>query len=61
MLTEAQALSGLAVIEMAMKDLGYPIVSGSGVSAAQDWYRSAFSADPQASAAIGEPVCEDVA
>ena len=35
MLTEAQALSGLAVIEMAMKDLDYPIVSGGGVAAAQ--------------------------
>ncbi|MEC8308561.1 MAG: aminotransferase class V-fold PLP-dependent enzyme [Pseudomonadota bacterium] len=41
-LTEAQALSGLAIIEMAMRDLGYPIASGSGVAAAQEWYRSAF-------------------
>ena len=41
-LTEAQALSGLAIIEMAMRDLGYTIASGSGVAAAQEWYRSAF-------------------
>lgn len=41
-LTEAQALSGLAIIEMAMRDLGCPIASGSGVAAAQEWYRSAF-------------------
>ena len=60
-LTEAQALSGLAVIEMAMKDLGYPVESGSGVAAAQDWYRSSFSLNSQASAAIEEPACEDVA
>ena len=38
-LTDVMALSGLATIEMAMKDLDYPIELGSGVSAAQDFYR----------------------
>ncbi len=33
------ALSGLATIEMAMKDLDYPLELGSGVAAAQDYYR----------------------
>jgi len=39
-LTEVQALSGLATIEMAMLDLGYSIKAGSGVAAAQNWYRT---------------------
>ena len=60
MLSEAQALSGLAVIEMAMRDLDYPIVSGSGVAAAQEWYRSALNADAMRSA-ITAATCEDVA
>ena len=34
-------LSGLATIEMAMADLGYPIELGAGVRAAQDYYRVA--------------------
>lgn len=38
-LTDAMALSGIAIIEMAMKDLDYPIELGSGVVAAQDYYR----------------------
>lgn len=38
-LTEVMALSGLAALEMAMKDLNYPIELGSGVSAAQEYYR----------------------
>lgn len=38
-LTDVMALSGLAAIEMAMKDLNYPIELGSGVSAAQQHYR----------------------
>lgn len=41
MLTEVQALAGLATIEMAMKDLNFPIELGSGVAAAQDYYRAA--------------------
>jgi alanine-glyoxylate transaminase/serine-glyoxylate transaminase/serine-pyruvate transaminase len=39
-LTDVMALSGLAAAEMAMKDLNYPIELGSGVSAAQDFYRN---------------------
>jgi alanine-glyoxylate transaminase/serine-glyoxylate transaminase/serine-pyruvate transaminase len=34
------ALSGIAAIEMAMKDLDYPIEPGAGVSAAQNYYRA---------------------
>ncbi|HEY9057136.1 MAG TPA: aminotransferase class V-fold PLP-dependent enzyme [Aurantimonas sp.] len=43
-LTEVMALSGLATLEMAMKDLDYPIKLGSGVAAAQEYYRSTKSA-----------------
>ncbi len=39
MMTDVMALAGLSAIEMAMKDLGYPITLGSGVAAAQDYYR----------------------
>ncbi len=39
-LTEAMVLSGLATIEMAMADLNYPIRLGSGVAAAQEYYRN---------------------
>jgi alanine-glyoxylate transaminase/serine-glyoxylate transaminase/serine-pyruvate transaminase len=38
-LTDVMALSGLATAEMAMADLGFPIKLGSGVAAAQDYYR----------------------
>ncbi|MDA9006864.1 aminotransferase class V-fold PLP-dependent enzyme [Litoricola sp.] len=60
MLSESQALSGLAVIEMAMRDLDYPIVSGSGVAAAQEWYRSALNVDAMRPV-ITAANCEDVA
>ena len=40
MLTPTMVLSGLATVEMAMADLGYPITLGSGVAAAQEYYRS---------------------
>lgn len=39
-LTDVMTLSGLATAEMAMVDLGLPIELGSGVAAAQDYYRS---------------------
>ncbi len=39
-LSDVLALSGIAAIEMAMKDLNYPIEMGAGVAAAQDYYRS---------------------
>ena len=38
-LTDVMVLSGIAAAEMAMVDLGYPIELGSGVSAAQNYYR----------------------
>ena len=40
MLTDVMALSGLAAAEMAMADLGLPVALGSGVAAAQDYYRN---------------------
>ncbi|WP_299829633.1 L-aspartate--glyoxylate aminotransferase BhcA [uncultured Roseobacter sp.] len=39
-LTDVMVLSGLATIEMAMADLDYPVELGSGVAAAQDYFRS---------------------
>ncbi|MEO1328862.1 MAG: L-aspartate--glyoxylate aminotransferase BhcA [Pseudomonadota bacterium] len=38
-LSEGMVLSGLAVMEMAMRDLDYPVALGSGVVAAQDYLR----------------------
>ncbi len=38
-LTDVMMLSGLATAEMAMADLNYPIKLGSGVAAAQEYYR----------------------
>jgi len=38
-LTDVMMLAGLATAEMVMADLGYPITLGSGVAAAQDYYR----------------------
>ncbi|MBW4710076.1 aminotransferase class V-fold PLP-dependent enzyme [Roseobacter sp. YSTF-M11] len=38
-LTDVMVLSGLATIEMAMADLEYPVELGSGVAAAQDYFR----------------------
>ncbi|NNU81143.1 aminotransferase class V-fold PLP-dependent enzyme [Halovulum dunhuangense] len=40
MLTDVLMLSGIATAEMAMADLGLPVKLGSGVAAAQDFYRS---------------------
>lgn len=39
-LTEVMMLAGLATAEMAMADLGLPIRLGSGVAAAQEYYRA---------------------
>lgn len=44
MLTEAMALSGLCIAEMCMADLGWPVKLGSGVAAAQDYYRGTVPA-----------------
>ncbi len=41
LLTEAQALLGLAVAEMAMADMGLAVPAGAGVAAAQQFYRDA--------------------
>ena len=43
-LTDVMVLSGLATIEMAMADLGYPITLGSGVATAQEFYRQSRTA-----------------
>lgn len=50
MLTETQALAGIATAEMAMADMGYPITLGSGVAAAQAFYRSGGSETAKAAA-----------
>ena len=39
-ITDVMALSGLATVEMAMADLGYPVEIGSGTRAAQEYYRT---------------------
>jgi alanine-glyoxylate transaminase / serine-glyoxylate transaminase / serine-pyruvate transaminase len=39
MLTDVMVLSGLATAEMCMADLGWPIKLGSGVAAAQEYFR----------------------
>jgi alanine-glyoxylate transaminase/serine-glyoxylate transaminase/serine-pyruvate transaminase len=39
-LNELMVMSALAGAEMAMRDLGVPVVAGSGVAAAQEYYRS---------------------
>jgi alanine-glyoxylate transaminase/serine-glyoxylate transaminase/serine-pyruvate transaminase len=43
-LTDVMALSGIACAEMTMADLGFPIRLGSGVAAAQDYYRGSAAA-----------------
>ncbi len=49
-LTDAMMLSGLAVAEMCMADLGWNIALGSGVSAAQDYYRNSVPAQARQAA-----------
>jgi alanine-glyoxylate transaminase / serine-glyoxylate transaminase / serine-pyruvate transaminase len=44
MLTEVMMLSGLATAEMCMADLGWPVKLGSGVAAAQEFYRGSAPA-----------------
>ena len=46
-LTDVMALSGIGTAEMAMVDLGYPIELGSGVAAAQEYYRNSAAAEPK--------------
>lgn len=49
-LTDAMMLSGLATAEMCMADLGYPITLGTGVAAAQDYYRKSAGEAAKAAA-----------
>ena len=49
-LTDVLALSGIATAEMVMADLGLDIKLGSGVAAAQDYYRSQSAACQKAAA-----------
>jgi alanine-glyoxylate transaminase/serine-glyoxylate transaminase/serine-pyruvate transaminase len=44
-LTDVMVLSGLATIEMAMADLNYPVQLGSGVTAAQEYFRKTATAN----------------
>ena len=50
LLTDAMMLSGLATAEMVMVDLGLEIELGSGVAAAQDFYRHGNSSGRKAAA-----------
>ena len=43
-LTDVMALSGIATAEMVMADLDFPITLGSGVAAAQEYYRGTAAA-----------------
>ena len=49
-MTDVMALSGVATLEMAMADLGYPITLGAGVAAAQDHYRATATIPKQKAA-----------
>ncbi len=49
-LTDVMALSGIATAEMCMVDLGLDIKLGSGVAAAQEFYRTDFSQTHKAAA-----------
>lgn len=50
MLSEVMMLSGLATAEMVMADLGWPVTLGSGVAAAQEYYRTSDAAALSAAA-----------
>jgi alanine-glyoxylate transaminase / serine-glyoxylate transaminase / serine-pyruvate transaminase len=50
MLTDVMMLSGLACAEMCMADLGWPVKLGSGVAAAQEYYRGSVGAQMKAAA-----------
>ncbi|MEH6470928.1 MAG: L-aspartate--glyoxylate aminotransferase BhcA [Halopseudomonas sp.] len=53
-LTDVMVLSGLATIEMAMADLDYPVELGSGVRAAQEYYRKTARATAGAQASSAD-------
>ncbi len=50
MLTDVMMLAGLATAEMCMADLGWPVKLGSGVAAAQEYYRGSVSVSLRAAA-----------
>lgn len=50
MLTDVMMLAGLATAEMCMADLGWPVTLGSGVAAAQEFYRGSAAGAMQAAA-----------
>jgi len=50
MLSDVVMLSGLATAEMCMADLGWPVRLGSGVAAAQEFYRGSTAAAVRAAA-----------
>ena len=50
MLTDVMVLSGLACAEMCMADLGWPVRLGSGVAAAQEYYRGSVAVEARAAA-----------
>lgn len=50
MLTEVMVLAGLATAEMCMADLGWPVTLGSGVAAAQEFYRGSVAGGLRAAA-----------
>jgi alanine-glyoxylate transaminase / serine-glyoxylate transaminase / serine-pyruvate transaminase len=50
MLTDVMVLSGLATAEMCMADLGWPVTLGSGVAAAQEYYRTSAAQSVKAAA-----------
>jgi alanine-glyoxylate transaminase / serine-glyoxylate transaminase / serine-pyruvate transaminase len=49
-LTDVMVLSGLATLEMSMADLDYPVKLGSGVAAAQEYFRKSRSTSLQTAA-----------
>ena len=49
-LTDVMTLSGIATAEMCMADLGLDVKLGSGVAAAQEFYRSSFAQNHKAAA-----------
>lgn len=49
-LTDVMVLSGLATAEMCMADLGWPVRLGSGVAAAQEYFRTTANAPLRAAA-----------
>jgi len=49
-LTDVMMLSGLACAEMCMADLGWPVKLGSGVAAAQEFYRGGVATEARAAA-----------